>query len=1267
MTSIENKRAKKINEKLILIPATEAVDTATPVEAPVVKENVEDADLAEISANREQMRSKRYEKPPKLSNAELQVAFNALVTAFFQERPYEQSFHETPELEVKFGTKGIKPITKNDYDNVIKKLKTLGFTPITESGEHLLRMQNRALDRASGRFKKSNVRVEIVGLRSIQTYCNNNRINDVEYDVNMHYKQDVRANGDYPNGAIVNNGYFQSVDFDHFNFRLSYKKEKRVSNTGHIGMDLMSSWDNSKKEFRYINRVTFVHEMFPFKVDLSIVKSSSWNFKTGPVLATSFQSSGVITNPEHYEIEIEVDNQKLGNPIFLEKNGVPLLLTMLRKVIKYVLCGLQETSFPIAYTEQQSVLDQYIMMLHKAPLERRINSRDFIGYQSHTLQVKNIVPPNKNSNDYNIHSGYVVTEKADGDRTLMFIADNGKIYLINSSMKVIFTGAITEKKELFNTLLDGELIVHNKYNNYINLYAAFDIYYLNGEDIRKHYFMPSHEKDDMRKSRHYWLNQVIDNLELKSVVEADIATPIRIICKQFYPKKYTETIFQACNTILTNIAEGIFEYNTDGLIFTPISFGVGGYERGVASAPERTSWEASFKWKPPQFNTIDFLVTTKKNSAGQDMLTSMFEEGVNAGVGSQNKRYKTLILECGIDEKRDIYLNPCQDIIDDILPSFKADGKLTYKHMQFYPTAPFDEEAGICNIMITRDETGADQMFTLEGDVINNNTIVEFSYDLTDPSKPKQWRWTPLRVRYDKTGDLRNGQKSYGNDYRTANANWSSIHNPVTEEMLMYGQNIPEIMYDDDIYYNEQSSNATTTTRGLRDFHNLFVKKSLIRAVSKPGDTLIDFACGKAGDMSKWIAAGLSFVFGIDVSKDNLENRINGACSRYLNSRKQFKQMPYALFVNGDSSKNIRTGNAIMNEKSAEVTRAVFGQGTKSVERLGKGVVRQFSKGADGFNISSCQFALHYFCETPTTFYNFIRNVAECTKIGGYFIGTCYDGLTMFKRMKTTAVNDSLVINIPGSANKKVWEVVKEYSAETLENDVSCLGLKINVFQETIGKLTPEYLVNFRFFTQTMEDYGFKLVSRNEARQQLGMPDGTGLFVDLFNDMEEEASRDEAKAIEYKNALNMAPYEKTISFLNRYFIYKKSNHIDAEKLTNALLKKNAQEYVNEMVEPPATAIAAQEPETKEDAGAGVVEATTLKIKAKPRTKKLVTKLRITDLDAGEEPAAPAAAPVNSTVAPAIAPDAAPAVEIQATVIEEPIIKIKVKKPRATKK
>jgi hypothetical protein len=157
----------------------------------------------------------------------------------------------------------------------------------------------------------------------------------------------------------------------------------------------------------------------------------------------------------------------------------------------------------------------------------------------------------------------------------------------------------------------------------------------------------------------------------------------------------------------------------------------------------------------------------------------------------------------------------------------------------------------------------------------------------------------------------------------------------------------------------------------------------------------------------------------------------------------------------------------------------------------------------------------------------------------------------------------------------------------------------------------------------------------------------------------------------------MAPYEKTISFLNRYFIYKKSNHIDAEKLTNALLKKNAQEYVNEMGNDDASSV--QRDETKEDAGVIVEAEKPLKIPAKPRTKKLVTKLRITDLDVAEEaapapPVAAAVAPVAPAVAPPVAPPVAatvaldaPVVEIEATVIEEPVIKIKVKKPRATKK
>ena len=44
-------------------------------------------------------------------------------------------------------------------------------------------------------------------------------------------------------------------------------------------------------------------------------------------------------------------------------------------------------------------------------------------------------------------------------------------------------------------------------------------------------------------------------------------------------------------------------------------------------------------------------------------------------------------------------------------------------------------------------------MVTEEGEVFQDNTIVEFSYDLNEANP--LYRWKPLRVRYDKTAEFR--------------------------------------------------------------------------------------------------------------------------------------------------------------------------------------------------------------------------------------------------------------------------------------------------------------------------------------------------------------------------------------------------------------------------------------------------------------------------------------------------------------------------------
>ena len=790
-----------------------------------------------------------------------------------------------------------------------------------------------------------------------------------------------------------------------------------------------------------------------------------------------------------------------------------------------------------------NVIQSYMMLINDKEFEsRKVVPKDFIGPSSLTLQISNIAPVNEDAIIPNIRVNYTVTDKADGLRKLLYIHKSGKLYLIDTNMNVQFTGAVSKNKELEETLLDGEHILHNKKGEFINLYAAFDIYFVNRSDVRSNGFIPDDADVTQVKYRFPLLQQVIKQLNLESIVPGQL-TPIRVENKKFYAGNQSQSIFNACNVILEKVENGLFEYETDGLIFTPSFLGVGVTKRGEEPKNYKVTWANSFKWKPPEYNTIDFLIETKKTPTGEDYVGNIFQEGIDTGSMQQLTEYKTLTLRCGFDERKHGYLNPCQNVVDDQLPTTDADTSDGYKPMPFYPTNPYDKNAHICNVMVQRDGAGGLQLMTESGEVFTDNTIVEFKYH---PDKEMGWRWTPIKLRYDKTAELRQGFKNYGNAYHVANSNWHSIHNPVTSSMLKTAKEIPEELEDDDIYYNKLE--GPSQTKGLRDFHNLYVKRALILGVSKYGDTLIDYAVGKGGDFPKWIAAKLSFVFGIDISKDNIENRLDGACARFLNYRKKFKVMPYALFVQGNTSVNIKSGAALFTEKGKQITNAVFGEGPKDAEILGEGVYRQYGKGISGFNVSSCQFALHYFFESQSTLNNFLRNLSECTAVNGYFIGCCYDGRKIFNALSRKDKGESLVIM---KGDTKIWAMTKGYSQATMEDNVSCLGYPIDVFQETIGKSFREYLVNFDYLTRIMENYGFVLPSADEV-SALHLPKASGSFSELFNKMENTAKTTKLR-LEVGQALQMSPEEKQISFYNRYFVFKKVRNVDAEQLTLAAL------------------------------------------------------------------------------------------------------------------
>jgi hypothetical protein len=200
--------------------------------------------------------------------------------------------------------------------------------------------------------------------------------------------------------------------------------------------------------------------------------------------------------------------------------------------------------------------------------------------------------------------------------------------------------------------------------------------------------------------------------------------------------------------------------------------------------------------------------------------------------------------------------------------------------------------------------------------------------------------------------------------------------------------------------------------------------------------------------------------------------------------------------------------------------------------------------------------------ESQDTLQNFLRNVSETTAKGGYFIGTSYDGQAVFKMLAKIATGKSINMN---EQEKKIWAVTKEYNRQDFPADESSVGYAINVYQESINKTQREYLVNYDYLTRLMENYGFIPLSREEAKI-MNLPSGIGMFSDLYGLMSQESEKSKSLKLEYKKALEMSANERKISFLNKYFIYKKVRNVDASKVSLGLLHKTLAEVEEERKE-----------------------------------------------------------------------------------------------------
>lgn len=1136
-------------------------------------------------------------------NKELVKYINIFCNEITKEN-YVKQRYLNDELEIRFGTNWRHPITRNNFENTIRKIKSSGWKLMSGVEKDFLRIQTEYYSEVQGKRQINNIRTELQSMNTVQKYCKTNSLPSQELKSNRikFLKKTTKLHEE----SGIKNKLFP-IDYHDFEFRVNYKEESSMNLKSNQVKNMLQDWNTSKKVFRLIKRYTFLHQEFPFKIDCSIVKSS--NKKNGYLIPTwNVHESNVFKNNETYEIEIEFDSERVSRNLRAGHEKVDYVKTLYknsRGVIKLILSGLQETNFPISFSEIRLVRKQYLSLVYygeNPPEVKEIHSKYFIGPSSISLEMINVQKKDETISSSTILEPYTVTDKADGKRKLMFINKEGKIYLIDTNMNVQFTGCITKHKENYNCIIDGEHVETDKEGEFINNYLAFDIYVKNRKDLRAYPFLPINDKGfefsdknmDITISRYGKLTKFIKNLDPQSIINK--AKPSMIFKhKNFYDNLNDENIFDKCKIILDQAKNELFNYEIDGLIFTPAFLGVGSDKIGKAGPKNKITWHSSFKWKPPEFNTIDFLVTTKKDEFGNEIIKNQINTGTDMVGSTQMKTTKTIELRVGWNPNKHGYVDPINDLLNDNLPEKKWGNynEDDYRAEVFKPTNPtpdwkvYEQEM---ELHVGSGNSDKGVMMTEEGDEepFEDNTIVEFYWDkYYSPTNSISGKFIPIRVRHDKTSEFRKGRKNYGNAYHVANSVWKSIHNPVTERMITTGIDIPENSENETIYYkNKEKSDVAER---LRHFHNKYVKRKLILGVCKAGDNLIDLTVGKGGDLHKWMKAKLNFVLGLDIHSDNIDNRQNGAAARYLDMCKQYKieTLPKVLYAVADSGLNILSGEAMMgNYKYKQVVNYVFGNINESDPSVGKGVLKSVNIGQNKFDVVSNQFSIHYFFENLTKVHNFARNVCETCKVSGYFIGTTYDGEKVFKKLKELDEGEFLTIMKDG---KKMWEIAKMYDKEEFPSDENSLGYPIDVYQESINKYFTEYLVNFDYFIQLMKVYGFDVISKDEANQ-MGFNSGIGPFKELYTQMNDEINNKTLKKKEIGLSNKMNTDEKSISFLNKYFIFQKKRDVDANNIFNMFVNKSIHKKFEE------------EREQEEDSP--------VKIPIKRKVKKLKTKFKM---------------------------------------------------------
>ena len=897
-----------------------------------------------------------------------------------------------------------------------------------------------------------------------------------------------------------------SMDNPDHNYRISLSSETDMP----MDQAVLEVSPKYKKHFRYLKRYSFLTASGRFRMDMTLSKSS---LKPAHTLA----QSRVLQQTSKFEVEIE-HIQARGDMKSVKDQDVQELY----QLVVFVLRHMQEAYIPISQQQQKVVRAKYMAAFLPGAQSQSPERRHFLGVDSNSMSMVHLLPTDVNTHAPHVRASspedYVLTEKADGERHLLFISDDRQVFLLNNRMSVKLSGLRCSDIVKGPALIDGEYVNTDGFNTFL----AFDFLFQDGEDLRQ---LPLHRtilEKDQPKGRLERLKALL----LQDPFQQLHGDALQVKLKQFYGVDLLDPPGNISIPLLAKAQDlwehrhDLFKYFIDGLIFTPRRAAYPKVEQAHSNF-----WKALLKWKPRELMSIDFLVRVQQNN-GQDLLH--YDIGHDQETGTDKYiTYKVMHLYVG----------------------GKADERAPYQEMLFEVGNDTVEGSGVQTYIARRivgDNGALLAKDPLSGDEeeFRDNMIVEFVYDLEAAAG---FRWTPIRIRYDKTQAYKTGGLRAGgpNSMKTAASIWNGIHEmgglasdasifSLAEDPLQQKLLVTEYFKsksEEKSYYSiseTRDERRHRKTFDLVEFHNKIVKQllylgpaALIKKEKDLADVprLLDLGCGKGGDYPRYKSAHIRKVYGIDKDKTGLDEL---QFKRHLQATQHHPGgFPKSVVtIQADMSRLLSSGAAVLNQQDKKTVKDYFQENG------------QFS-----FPLISCQFAMHYSMDKELSMRTFMINIFENLEMGGVFIATALDGRKVFDKLKKT---DSLTFNDPDGHQFAL--IRKMYKARTFK----AFGLAVDVTFESISQAArTEYLVDWDRFTDIMDkDFDIKVVSDDLAKE-MDLPTGCANFDSIYNSS--------------ANHLKMSTELQEWSFLNKFVVMRKEGTGNAAAIKSWMAKIRAAE------------------------------------------------------------------------------------------------------------